>query len=152
MEILKYKGFEGSADIDMTRAVCHGKVLFIDDLVTYEAATPAELQREFELAVDDYIETCTKLGREAKKPLKGQFNVRVTPELHMSLTLKARAHGVTLNEMVSMACRACVTGASDIHHRHEHFITVRSNEETFQTVTTSASFGMTVTGGHGASH
>ena len=139
MEILKYKGFEGSADIDMARAVCYGRMLFIDDLVTYEASTPAELQREFELAVDDHIETCRELGREAKKPLKGQFNVRMPPELHMSLTIKARAHGVSLNEMLNMACRACVTGASDIRHRHEHFITVRSDQDVYQTVTTSAS-------------
>ena len=38
----------------MTRSVCRGKILFIDDLVTYEAASPATLQKEFEAAVDDY--------------------------------------------------------------------------------------------------
>lgn len=70
MEILKYKDYEGTAEIDMIRLVCRGKVLFIDDLVTYEASTPAELQTEFEAAVDDYLETCIDLGRDPQKPLK----------------------------------------------------------------------------------
>ena len=44
----------------MSRQVCRGKILFISDLVTYEAQSPVELQKEFELAVDDYIETSKK--------------------------------------------------------------------------------------------
>ena len=76
MNILKYKDFEGSAELDMERQVCRGKLLFIDDLVTYEAASIANLQSEFEAAVDDYLETCKSLGRDPKRPLKGLFNVR----------------------------------------------------------------------------
>ena len=56
MDILKYKDYEGTAELDMSRGVCRGKILFINDLVTYEAASPADLQREFEAAVDDYLD------------------------------------------------------------------------------------------------
>jgi predicted HicB family RNase H-like nuclease len=76
MNILKYNDYEGTAEIDMSRQVCRGKILFIDDLVTYEAASPAELQHAFEAAVDDYLETCAALGRAPRKPLRGSFNVR----------------------------------------------------------------------------
>jgi len=68
MDILKYKEYEGSANIDMARKVCCGKILFIDDVVTFEASCPADLQIEFESAVDDYIETCKELKREPQKP------------------------------------------------------------------------------------
>ena len=40
-----YKGYEGTADMDMERQVCRGRILFIDDLVTYEAASPAALHQ-----------------------------------------------------------------------------------------------------------
>jgi predicted HicB family RNase H-like nuclease len=73
MGILKYKDYEGTAELDMARRVCRGKILFIDDLITYEAMSPAELQTEFEAAVDDYIDTCATLGREPQKPLRGQL-------------------------------------------------------------------------------
>ena len=56
MEIIKYKDFEGSVETDIERYCCRGKVLFIDDLVTYESDTLQGLQKQFEEAVDDYIE------------------------------------------------------------------------------------------------
>ena len=109
MNILKYKDFEGSAELDMERQVCHGKLLFIDDLVTYEAASIANLQSEFEAAVDDYLETCKSLGRDPKRPLKGLFNVRTPPELHKEVHLRSLQDHCSLNETVVRACQAWVT-------------------------------------------
>ena len=106
MNILKYKDYEGTAELDMARGVCRGKILFINDLVTYESALPADLQKEFELAVDDYIETCSALGRESQKSLRGQFNVRIPPSLHKAATLRGLADGVSLNDVVVSALNA----------------------------------------------
>lgn len=106
MDILTYKNFEGSAELDMANQVCHGKLLFIDDLVTYQADTPAGLQREFELAVDDYLETCREVGKEPQRPFRGQFNVRVPPGLHRAAATRAQADGISLNEVVVKALAA----------------------------------------------
>lgn len=103
MDILKYKDYEGTAELDMVRRVCRGKILFIDDLVTYEAASPTELQTEFEAAVDDYLDTCAALGRAPKKPLRGQFNVRIPPALHKAAALRALADNVSLNDVAVRA-------------------------------------------------
>lgn len=103
MAILKYKDYEGTADIDMDSFVCRGKILFIDDLVTYQAATPTELQKSFEEAVEDYLVTCTELGRQPQKPLKGMFNVRVAPHLHKAAILKAHELETSLNDIVTRA-------------------------------------------------
>jgi len=105
MDILNYKGYEGTAEVDMSSHCCRGKLLFIDDLVTYEAETPAGLQREFELAVDDYLETCASVGKEPQRPFKGLFNVRISPDLHRSAALRAVADGVFLNEVVVAALK-----------------------------------------------
>jgi predicted HicB family RNase H-like nuclease len=118
MDVLKYKGYEGTATLDMRRGVCRGKILLIDDLVTYEADEPKKLQAEFEAAVEDYIETCQQLGRQPQAPLKGLFNVRLSPELHKELVLRAAEDEVTLNETVARACAAYVCG--DVNHNHQH--------------------------------
>lgn len=118
MNILKYKDFEGSAELDMERQVCRGKLLFIDDLVTYEAATPVDLQSEFEAAVDDYLQTCKSLDRDPKRPLKGLFNVRTPPELHKQLHLRSLQDHCSLNETVIRACQAWVA------NRTFHYINV----------------------------
>lgn len=116
MEILKYNDYEGTAEIDVTRLVCRGKILFIDDLVTYEADSPTDLQKEFQAAVDDYIETCKHLNREPKKPLRGQFNVRIPPALHKEAVLRAVAEGVSLNDVVVRSLDAFVHVKADINH------------------------------------
>lgn len=133
MDILTYKDYEGTAELDMGRGMCRGKVLFIDDVVTYEADKPAELRKEFERAVDDYIATCKLLKREPKKPLKGQFNVRVPPDLHKAAALRAKADGVGLNDVVVRALRAFLNGRVEIHQTVE----VRISEEELQTYVAS---------------
>lgn len=137
MDILKYKGYEGTAELDMSRQVCRGKILFIDDLVTYEAPSPAELQAEFQLAVDDYIDTCSTLGREPKRPLKGMFNVRVPPKLHKAAVLRAEEDHVSLNEVVIYALDAYLNVHSVVNH---HFrVTFDAPEESLKTLVASAS-------------
>jgi predicted HicB family RNase H-like nuclease len=106
VEILKYKEFEGSAELDMKRNVCRGKILFIDDTVTYESALIQDLQNEFEEAVDDYIETCKQIGKEPQKSCRGQFNVRVSPELHRAATRRSITDDTSLNEVVRSALQA----------------------------------------------
>jgi predicted HicB family RNase H-like nuclease len=63
MGSIRYKGYEGSVESDAERNVLRGRVLFISDLVTYEATDKERLQKEFEAAVDDYVTTCLSLGR-----------------------------------------------------------------------------------------
>jgi predicted HicB family RNase H-like nuclease len=112
MDILKYKDYEGTAELDMSRGICRGKILFINDLVVYEAATPAQLQTEFEATVDDYLETCKALGREPQKPLKGLFNVRMPPALHKAAALRAAEENASLNDVVVRAVDAFLNTAT----------------------------------------
>ena len=112
MDILKYKTYEGSATIDMSRMVCCGKILFIDDLITYEASCPTDLQGEFEAAVDDYIQTCQQLHRNPQKPFKGQFNVRVSPELHRAAYVKSIEDDTSLNDIMVRALQAFIAKGS----------------------------------------
>lgn len=103
MKIIKYKGYEGTAEIDLESMICRGKILFIEDFVTYIGDTPQGLVKAFEEAVDDYIQTCIELNREPKKALRGIFNVRVNPELHKAATMRALVDDTTLNDVVSQA-------------------------------------------------
>lgn len=132
MNTLQYKEYEGTAELDMERFICRGKILFINDLIIYEAATPAELQHAFEHAVDDYIETCQELGIEAKKPLKGQFNVRIPPALHRAAVRFAARNEIFLNEVVVRALDSFVNATQDINHNVK--VTFDLNEKAMQTM------------------
>ena len=68
-EHLQYKGFKGSIEPQEEGGSFYGKLLCIRDLVTYEARTLPELEKEFQKSVDGYLEDCARLGRNADKPL-----------------------------------------------------------------------------------
>ena len=71
MNTLTYKSFTGSAKIDVAEGVCFGRILFINDLISYQSGTPRELQSEFEAAVEDYLETCNAISKEPEKSFTG---------------------------------------------------------------------------------
>lgn len=89
--------------MDVGKGVCHGRLLFVSDAVTYQSKSPAGLQREFEAAVEDYLETCASLGIPPQKPVTGVFNVRVPPQLHRQARLRSVEAECSLNDVVVRA-------------------------------------------------
>lgn len=57
---LKYKSYTGSVEYSAEDSVFHGKILDINDLVTYEASHLKELEKSFKEAVDDYLSNMLK--------------------------------------------------------------------------------------------
>lgn len=137
MDILKYKEYEGTAELDMTRGVCRGKLLFIDDLVTYESATPQDLQKEFEAAVEDYMQTCAGIGKEPQRPFRGLFNVRVPPTLHRAAALRAACDRVALNDVVVRALDSFLNSRFEVNHNVK--VTVEGTPRLVKTVQAAAS-------------
>ena len=81
MNIYEYKGYIGSAEVDVESGFLVGKLLFIRDTITYSAETAKQLEAAFKEAVDDYLATCAQLGDEPDKP----FTVSYT---HLTLPTK----------------------------------------------------------------
>jgi predicted HicB family RNase H-like nuclease len=75
-------------------------VLHVNDLITYEGDTVAELVEQFNGAVDDYLAHCREVGKQPDKPCTGSFNVRLGSDRHRRLVESAEAAGVSLNEQL----------------------------------------------------
>ena len=102
-KVLEYKCYFGSIEVSIEDNVLYGKLLHINDLITFEAETVGELENAFKEAVDDYLEYCTQLGKVAEKPFKGSFNVRISPENHKKAVAQATRMGISLNQFVETA-------------------------------------------------
>jgi predicted HicB family RNase H-like nuclease len=100
---IEYKGYIGSIEYSSEDKCFFGKLEMIDDLVTFEAITALELEDNFHVVVNDYLETCKALGREPQKVYRGVFNVRIEPELHKKVYQEALRVGVSLNSFVRLA-------------------------------------------------
>jgi predicted HicB family RNase H-like nuclease len=94
-----YKGYIGSVDIDLEANYLHGKVLHVQDLVTFTSPDVAGLQAAFEEAVDDYLQLCEEVGKEPDRPFSGVFQVRMTSDQHRALCMEASSKGLSLNEL-----------------------------------------------------
>lgn len=106
--LLRYKGFMGTAEMSEEDDVFFGKVIGIRDLISYEGATVKELKKDFKGAVDDYIDLCKRHNKPIQKSMTGNFNVRINPELHQLVSRAAAEKGISLNKVVQEAIQSYV--------------------------------------------
>lgn len=100
---MEYKGYVGSVEFSEEDCIFFGKVMGIRALLSYEGSTARELVADFHGAVDDYLAMCEAEGKEPEKAFKGSFNVRISPELHKQLVVRATAQQMSLNSYVEQA-------------------------------------------------
>ncbi len=114
-DIIQYKGYYASVHFSADDEIFFGKILGIDDLVSFEGSSVQELKAAFEEAVEDYLETCLALNKAPGKTYKGTFNVRVPATLHKEAAVFAAVHNITLNEFVKVALSYTLQHKEDIN-------------------------------------
>jgi predicted HicB family RNase H-like nuclease len=102
-DILQYQQYYASVHFSTDDEIFYGRVLGINDLVSFEGTSVKDLKKSFRDAVEDYIDTCKTIGKEPEKTYKGTFNVRVPVDLHKEAAHFAAVHDITLNELVKVA-------------------------------------------------
>ena len=108
--MLTYKGYIAKVDIDLEEGILSGRVVNIRDVIHFQADTPAQLQKEFEFSVDDYIAFCKEHGSEPEKPRSGKISLRVPPELHRAAVSAATLEGISLNAWLSKTIEKAAIG------------------------------------------
>ena len=102
---MNYKGYIGSVEYSEEDGVLHGKVVGIRALISYEGKSVDEITKDFNNAVDEYLNFCAESGIEPEKPFKGSFNVRIGEDLHRKSAIAAQSHGMSLNSFVEEAIK-----------------------------------------------
>lgn len=111
MNTMSYKGFAARVEYSEDDGCIIGHIAGIRDVVGFHGESVAELRAAFEEAVDDYLATCQKLGREPNRPYSGQFRLRLDPGLHARAAIAAESHGKSLNAWVSEAIERSINAA-----------------------------------------
>lgn len=106
--MMEYKGYVGRVELDDEAGVLHGEVVNTRDVITFEGSSVAEVQQAFRASVDDYLEFCAERGEAPDRPFSGKFSLRVAPELHRSIFVRARLSNKSLNAWVNDALREAV--------------------------------------------
>ena len=105
--MMTYKGYSANLEVDVEANIIFGRVLDINDIVTFKGETVEEARQEFHKSVDDYLAFCEDLGEEPDKPFSGKLPFRTTPEHHRKIFIAASKAGKSINawmhEVLSIA-------------------------------------------------
>ena len=105
MNSMRYKGYTTRMDFDTEDKVIVGRVLDIDDIITFDGASVAEFEAALHLAVDSYIAACEQLGQAAEKPASGRLMLRVDPAEHAAAVKASARNGQSLNKWAEIALK-----------------------------------------------
>lgn len=97
---MKYKGYEAVIEYDEVDQLFFGRVINTQDVISFDGKTVEELKESFEAVVEEYLEDCQREGKEPDKAYSGQFNLRISPELHQKISIKAKKQNISLNTFV----------------------------------------------------
>ncbi len=109
-DVLIYKGYIGSVHYSTDDNVFYGRIEGIRDLILFEGRAVDELKKAFHEAVDDYLEFCKKVNKKPEKPYRGSFNIRISPEMHKQIAIRAAMAGTSLNQFVQKALEKAIAG------------------------------------------
>ncbi len=106
--VMVYREYSGSINYDRDEDCFHGRIEGIEDLITFEGRSVAELKRSFRESIEDYERVCAAAGKKPEKSYRGTFNVRISAELHREIARLSLKQGLTLNQFVKKALERSV--------------------------------------------
>jgi predicted HicB family RNase H-like nuclease len=95
---MSYRGYSARVEFDDEDGIFTGRIAGIRDGVGFHADTVEGLREAFREAVEDYLETCVRLGKEPQRAFSGQMMFRVNPEVHRKAAIAAELAGKSLNQ------------------------------------------------------
>jgi predicted HicB family RNase H-like nuclease len=109
MNKLTYNGYTARIDFDDRDNIFVGRLLGIKDVIAFHADNVSDLREAFIEAVDDYLETCTAIGKSPDKTVSGKLLLRLSPDIHAAAQIKAQSLGKSLNQFASEVLSNAVT-------------------------------------------
>ena len=95
---MSYKGYTASMVFDAQDKIIVGRVLDIDDIISFHGESIAEFESNFHAVVEDYLAASKELGVPPEKPASGKVMLRIAPEIHAAALKAAARSGTSLNK------------------------------------------------------
>ena len=94
----EYKGYVANIEFDPDANLFHGQVVNTRDVITFQGTSVDQLQTEFVNSVEDYLAFCASRGEEPERPFSGKLMLRMSPQLHRSITIRAAEQKISVNK------------------------------------------------------
>ena len=93
-----YKGYTASMVFDSEDKIIVGRILDVDDIISFHGESVAEFESNFHAAIEDYLAASKELGSAPEKPASGKVMLRIAPEVHAAALKAAARSGTSLNK------------------------------------------------------
>lgn len=100
MNTLKYKDYVAAICYDPELDSFMGRVINARDIITFYGKSTAELHKEFQVSINDYLAYCKEEGLDPAKPYSGQFRLHLPEDLHAKLSAVAATNSESLNSYI----------------------------------------------------
>lgn len=100
---MSFRGYTASMVFDAEDKIIVGRVLDIDDIISFHGESVSEFEVNFHAVIDDYVSACEQLGSVPEKPPSGKLMLRVAPNVHAAALKAAARSGVSLNKWAERA-------------------------------------------------
>ena len=103
MNKMAYKGYTAQMEFDTEDKIIVGRVIDIDDIITFHGTSVLEFEAAMHTAVDGYLLACEQLGQAAEKPASSRLMLRVDPAIHAAALKASARSGQSLNKWAEKA-------------------------------------------------
>ena len=112
--MLEYKGYHAKIYFDARDDIFVGEVFGLNDSLNFHGSNVQELKEMFRQCIDNYLQLCQELGEEPEREFKGNFNIRVQPELHRQLAYNALKEGKSLNQYINESLEQFIANSATV--------------------------------------
>ena len=113
MSLMTLDGFHARIDYDEDTDLFRGEILGLTGGADFYGSSPEELRREFRQSLDVFLEVCREQGIEPRRQYSGKFNLRISPQLHELLALRAQVCHKSLNAFAQEALERSLAPADN---------------------------------------
>ncbi len=100
---MTYKGYTTNMVFDADDKIIVGRVLDIDDIISFHGESIVEFESSFHAAIEGYLAASKELGSAAERPASGKVMLRIAPEVHAAALKAAARSGTSLNKWAESA-------------------------------------------------
>ncbi len=101
MNMMEINGYRAVIQYDPEIELFRGEFIGLNGGADFYAKDIDGLRQEGEISLHVFLEMCLEDGVEPRKAYSGKFNLRVPPQLHEELVVRASSTGESLNQWIT---------------------------------------------------
>ncbi len=111
MNTMELEGYHAKIEYDAELNTFRGEILGLTGGADFYGKNPKELKAEFKKSLNVFLQVCKENGIEPRRNYSGKFNLRIPPQLHEQLAIKAQAVGKSVNSLAQEALQQLVANS-----------------------------------------